>query len=95
MTQEKDFKQIDKDLHRLDQDTLKTNTTVLRLTKWIAFLTFVMIVVGIVQLLVMWPKRTYCVNATATVQICEPDYYPFDSNPLDIAYKLDKKFGNN
>lgn len=95
MDPEKELEHLDQSLTKLDKDTIKTNRGLLALTRWITILTFVMILVGIIQLVVMWPKRTYCVNITSKVQVCEPDYYPFDANPSDNAYKLDKALGND
>lgn len=82
-----ELKQIDKDLHQ-------TERNLINLTKWIVVLTFVMIVIGIIQLIVMWPKRTYCVDVTDKVQVCEPDYFPYDTNPASSTFKLDQQFGS-
>jgi hypothetical protein len=94
MSKEQALGDIDKDLARLDKDTRKTDHDLVVLTKWIIILTGVMILVGIIQLMVMWPKRTYCFGATDKVQICEPDYFPYDSNPTDAAYQIDKQLGS-
>lgn len=89
MTTESEFKKFDADVLKFDSDTLKTNQSLVKLTKWIVVLTIVMICIGGIQLLVMWPKRTYCFETQAKVQICEPDYFPYDANPSDFAYKID------
>jgi hypothetical protein len=94
MNQESEISNIEQDLIKLDRDTVKTDETLVRLTRWIIILTGVMIFIGIVQLVVMWPKRTYCFNIKNNIQICEPDYFPYDSNPADAAYKLDQQLGS-
>jgi hypothetical protein len=83
---------LDRDTLKLDEDTIKTNRNLLILTRWITVLTIVMIFIGLIQVVVMWPKRTYCTYVTAKVQICEPDYYPYDTDPRNTAYQLDKKY---
>jgi hypothetical protein len=95
MNQEQELKHLDRDIVRLDKDSVKTEKSLVVLTRWIIVLTAVMVAIGFIQLLVMWPKRTYCIDASDKVQVCEPDYYPFDTDPTDAAYKLDKKFGFN
>ena len=91
MNEEQELKNVDKNLLKLDKDTIKTNRNLLILTRWITVLTIVMVFVGLIQLIVMWPKRTYCIYIDTKIQICEPDYFPYDSNPTDAAYQLDKK----
>ena len=91
MNDKKEFKNVENDLIKLDIDTVKTNHNLLMLTRWITLLTIVMIFVAIIQLLVTWPKRTYCIYIDTKIQICEPDYFPYDTNPTDSAYQLDKK----
>ena len=81
---------LDKDIVALDKEAVETNKNLIKLTKWIIALTLVMIVIGIIQLFVAWPKRTYCLDLTDRIQMCEPDYWPFDTNPNDPVYKLDK-----
>lgn len=81
---------LEQEINRLDVDTLATNRALVRLTKWIIALTIVMICVGLLQIVVMWPKRTYCIDVSSTVQLCEPDLYPYDTNPEDPVYKIDK-----
>ena len=88
---EKELEQFDRDIATLDADTVKTNLSLIKLTRWIIILTIVMIFIGLIQLVVMWPKRTYCITIDAKTQTCIPDYWPYDTNPSDAAYKLDQQ----
>lgn len=79
MNEHENLKEIDNSLGRLEKEERKTTKEMVKLTRVVTLLTLAMVLIGIFQLLVTWPKRTVCITQpNATIQICTPDYWPYN-----------------
>ena len=79
MNQNENFKEIDDSLDRLENEERNTTKEMIKLTRVVTLLTLAMVLIGIFQLLITWPKRTVCITQpNQTIQICTPDYWPYN-----------------